>query len=98
MQQLHACHHSSNRVKLLLTVATQKQWKITITDIQAAFLNALVDLTEVIHVKPPREFYSNPGDESKVLRHNKALYGLKKSPQMWPKHLVKVLGDQFKMS
>eukprot|EP00971_Amphidinium_carterae_P297284 5905958-Amphidinium_carterae.1 len=61
MQQLHTCQS----LKLLLTVAAQKQSKITVTNIQAAFLNALVDVTEIIHVKPPPEFYSKSEDQSK---------------------------------
>eukprot|EP00971_Amphidinium_carterae_P196303 3895066-Amphidinium_carterae.1 len=73
----------------LLTIATQRQWKITVTDIQAAFLNACVDVSEVIHVKPPKEFYSSPENQTKVwrLNKNKALYGLKNSPKLWQKHL-----------
>eukprot|EP00971_Amphidinium_carterae_P200119 3971423-Amphidinium_carterae.5 len=79
-------------------MAAQKQWEITITDILAAFLFAPVDVTEVIHVKPHKEFCSNPENQSKVWGLNKALYALKNSPKMWQKHLVKVLVDQFKMS
>eukprot|EP00971_Amphidinium_carterae_P045653 898400-Amphidinium_carterae.5 len=71
---------------------------ITQVATQAAFLNAHVDVTEVIHVKPLREIYSSSEDQSKVWRLTKALCGLKTSPKMWQKHLVKVLLDQFKMS
>eukprot|EP00971_Amphidinium_carterae_P095089 1881406-Amphidinium_carterae.4 len=79
-----ATPHMSS-LKLLLTVAARKQWKITITDIQAAFLNAVVDVTdtEVIHVKPPRDFSAiqminqRCGDST----------GLKNSPRLWQKHL-----------
>eukprot|EP00971_Amphidinium_carterae_P351318 6492049-Amphidinium_carterae.4 len=95
---IYAATPRMSSLKLLLTVAAQKQWKITVTDIQAAFLNALVDVTEVIHVKPPKEFYSKSEEQSKVWRLKKALYGLKNSPKMWQKHLVKVLEDQFRMS
>eukprot|EP00971_Amphidinium_carterae_P220326 4373725-Amphidinium_carterae.2 len=100
---IYAATPHMSSLKLLPTVAAQKQWIITTTGTQAAFLNskkinALVDVTEVIHVKPPRGFYSNPEDQPKVLRLNKALNGLKNSPKLWQKHLVKVLVDQFKMS
>eukprot|EP00971_Amphidinium_carterae_P105425 2087618-Amphidinium_carterae.1 len=81
---IYAATPHMSSLKLLLTVAAQQQRNITITDIQAALLNALVDATEVIHVKPPRR--------------STALCGLKNSPKMWQKHFVKVLVDQFKMT
>eukprot|EP00971_Amphidinium_carterae_P245711 4879616-Amphidinium_carterae.3 len=65
--------------------------------IQAAFLNACVDESDVIHVKPPRELYSSPENQSKVWRLKAALYGVKNSPKTWQKHLVRVMVDQFKM-
>eukprot|EP00971_Amphidinium_carterae_P136319 2700800-Amphidinium_carterae.2 len=69
MQQLPTCHHSS--CYSLWQLRSKKQWKIKVTDIPAAFLNALVDVTEVIHVKPPKDFYSKSEDQSKVWRLNK---------------------------
>eukprot|EP00971_Amphidinium_carterae_P023504 463844-Amphidinium_carterae.1 len=58
----------------------------------------LVAVTEITQGKPPKEFYINPEEQSKVWSLNKAPYGLKNSPKLWQKHLVKVLVDQFKMS
>eukprot|EP00971_Amphidinium_carterae_P223685 4438370-Amphidinium_carterae.2 len=52
----------------------------------------------MIHVKPPREFYSSPVNQPYIWRLNKALYGLKNSPKLWQTHLVRVMVDQFKMS
>eukprot|EP00971_Amphidinium_carterae_P038665 760198-Amphidinium_carterae.1 len=49
-----ATPHMSS-LKLLLTIPAQKQWGITVTDIQDAFLHALVGVSEVIHVKPPTQ-------------------------------------------
>eukprot|EP00971_Amphidinium_carterae_P224466 4452961-Amphidinium_carterae.2 len=60
---LHTCYHSS-----CYSLRQQKQWKITVTDMQAAFLNALVDVSEVIHVKLPKEFCCSPEDQSKIWR------------------------------
>eukprot|EP00971_Amphidinium_carterae_P258364 5128116-Amphidinium_carterae.2 len=53
-------------VKLLLRAAAQKQWRITVTDIQAAFLDALVDVTEIMHVKPLIELYQRSGDSIRL--------------------------------
>eukprot|EP00971_Amphidinium_carterae_P188781 3747381-Amphidinium_carterae.1 len=62
---IYAATPHMSALKLLLTIATQRQWMITVTDIQAAFLNACVDVAEVTHVKPPKEFYSSPENQSK---------------------------------
>jgi hypothetical protein len=61
-------------------------------DFVTAFLNG--DLSEEIYVKQPEGFII-PGNENKVLRFKKILYGLKQSPREWNKKLHKFLKNDF---
>ncbi|KAG8480419.1 hypothetical protein CXB51_025096 [Gossypium anomalum] len=67
-------------IKLLLSLAAQKQWKIHQLDVKSAFLNGY--LKEEIYVEQPDGFQIQ-GHEDKVYRLKKALYGLKQAPRAW---------------
>ncbi|KAA3465632.1 laccase-2-like [Gossypium australe] len=54
-------------IRLLLTLATQKSWRIHQMDVKSAFLNG----------------FAIPGCEAKVYKLNNALYGLKQSLRAW---------------
>jgi hypothetical protein len=67
-------------VRLLLALAAIKDWRVHHLDVKSAFLNG--ELAEVIHVQQPPGFAVG-GQEHKVLRLHKALYGLRQAPRAW---------------
>ncbi|WVZ71928.1 hypothetical protein U9M48_020456 [Paspalum notatum var. saurae] len=67
-------------VRLLLALAATRDWSVHHLDVKSAFLNG--ELTEVVHVRQPPGFIV-AGEEGKVLRLRKALYGLRQAPQAW---------------
>jgi hypothetical protein len=67
-------------VRLLLAVAAQEKWEVHHLDVKSAFLNG--ELTEEVYVRQPPGFVKN-GEEGKVLRLKKALYGLRQAPRAW---------------
>ena len=54
-----------------------RDWSVHHLDVKSAFLNG--ELTEVVHVRQPPGFVV-AGEENKVLRLQKALYGLCQAP------------------
>ena len=60
----------------ILANATEQDWETEHVDIKSAYLNA--PLKETIFMKPPRGVLM-PGQEGKVLRLLKGLYGLKQA-------------------
>ena len=67
-------------VRLLISLAAQKKWKLFQMDVKSAFLNGV--LKEEIYVNQPPGFVKK-GEENKVYKLKKALYGLKQSPRAW---------------
>ncbi|XP_073364593.1 retrovirus-related Pol polyprotein from transposon TNT 1-94 [Aegilops tauschii subsp. strangulata] len=67
-------------VRLLLALAAQEGWRVHHMDVKSAFLNG--DLKEEVYVHQPPGF-AIPGQEGKVLRLRKALYGLRQAPRAW---------------
>jgi hypothetical protein len=67
-------------VRLVISLAAQKQWKIFQMDVKSAFLNG--NLEEEVYVEQPAGFVVK-GEEEKVCRLKKALYGLKQAPRAW---------------
>lgn len=61
-------------IRLLISLAAQNQWPILQMDVKSAFLNG--ELKEEVYVALG---YMKRGDEKKVLRLKKALYGLSSS-------------------
>ncbi|WVZ58506.1 hypothetical protein U9M48_008777 [Paspalum notatum var. saurae] len=64
----------------LLALAATRDWNVHHLDMKSAFLNG--ELTEVVYVKQPPGF-TVAGEEDKVLRLRKALYGLRQAPRAW---------------
>ena len=60
-------------------------------DVHTAFLHADVD--QDLFAEPPEqdEWYDAGLKEDEVWKLNKALYGYRKAPKLWHKHLVSVL-------
>lgn len=67
-------------VRLLLSIAANKGWPLYQLDVKKAFLNG--DLQESVYMTPPPGFTCK-GEEGKVCKLRKAIYGLKQSPRAW---------------
>eukprot|EP00253_Pinus_taeda_P022423 PITA_22423 len=67
-------------VRVVLSIAAQNKWKVYQMDVKLAFLNGVL-MEEVYIEQPPG--YEKKGQEHKVCRLKKALYGLKHAPRAW---------------
>jgi hypothetical protein len=67
-------------VRLLLALAATKEWEVHHMDVKSAFLNG--ELIEEVFVQQPSGFVI-AGQEHKVLKLRKALYGLRQAPRAW---------------
>jgi hypothetical protein len=67
-------------VHVLLAYAANEGWLVHHMDVKLAFLNG--DLLEEVFVSQPLGFIIK-GEEHKVLRLIKALYGLRQAPRAW---------------
>ena len=65
-------------VHLLLALAAAKDWCVHHLDLKSAFLNG--ELVETVFVKQPLGFVVK-GEEHRVVRLHKALYGLRQAPR-----------------
>ena len=77
-------------VRPLLALAAAKDWRIHHLDIKSAFLNG--ELAETVFVRQAPSF-AVKGEEQKVLRLRKALYGLRQAPRAWNAKLDATLGE-----
>jgi len=67
-------------IKLTLSIAASRGWKVYQLDVKSAFLHG--EITEEVYVEQPKG-YEVKGKENKVYRLKKALYGLKQAPRTW---------------
>ena len=67
-------------IRLLIAIAAIFDLKIHQMDVKTAFLNG--DLEEEIYMDQPEGFVE-PGQESKVCKLTKSLYGLKQASKQW---------------
>ncbi|KAK2973489.1 hypothetical protein RJ640_009987 [Escallonia rubra] len=67
-------------IRLLISLAAHKNWKIYQLDVKSAFLNGF--LKEEVYIEQPNG-YVVKGKEYKVLKLKKALYGLKQTSRAW---------------
>lgn len=67
-------------VGLIIGIAAQQGWKLHHMGVESAFLNG--ELAEEVYVSQPPGFEIE-GQDSKVLRPKKALYGLRQAPRAW---------------
>ncbi|KAJ7958815.1 Retrovirus-related Pol polyprotein from transposon TNT 1-94 [Quillaja saponaria] len=73
-------------IRLLISFAAHKHWKIYQLDVKSAFLHGFLE--EEVYVDQP-EGYVIEGQEDKVLKLKKALYGLKQAPRAWNNQIDK---------
>ena len=74
-------------VHVVLANMAHQNWEIKHIDVKSAYLNA--PLNEVIYMKPPRGVLK-AGQEDKVLRLLKGLYGLKQAGRGWYMKMLKI--------
>ena len=77
-------------IRAVLTMAAQNDWEIHQVDIKSAYLNA--PLRDDIYMRAPPG-YLKPGDEGKVLKLLRSLYGLKQAGFEWSEELEKFFLD-----
>jgi hypothetical protein len=83
-------------VRVLFALAAQEGWCVHHMDVKSVFLNG--DLKEEVYLHQPPGF-AIPGNEGKVLRLRKALYGLQQAPRAWNAKLDSTLkGMGFEQS
>ena len=75
-------------IHAVLANAAHQDWEIEHIDVKSAYLNAL--LKEEIYIKPPCGILKS-GQEGRVLRLLKGLYGLKQAGRGWYLEMSKVL-------
>ena len=63
-------------VRLIIALTAQEPWKLHHMDVKSAFLNG--ELEEEVYVKQPPGLIKE-GEEHKVLKLHKALYGLRQA-------------------
>ena len=80
-------------IRLLLALATEFNLTLRQYDIETAFLNG--ELTEEIYMEQPPGF-AEPGQENKVWRLQRGLYGLKQASRVWYLNLNDTLVNDFK--
>ena len=80
-----ACFES---LRLLLALATLEDWEIHQLDVKSASLNSMLD--KEIYMEQPQGFII-PGQEHKVCRLKKAIYGLKQASRAWNQQFHGVL-------
>ena len=77
-------------LRLLLALAALENWEIHQMDVKSAFLNGV--LNEEIYMEQPQGFVA-AGQENKVCRLKKAIYGLKQASRTWNQQFHGVLSE-----
>ena len=79
-------------VRTVLANAVHQDWEIEHIDVKSVYLN--VQLMETIYMKLLRGVLK-PGQEGKVLRLLKGLYGLKQARRCWHHEMTRVLMEEL---
>ncbi|GJW90409.1 ribonuclease H-like domain, reverse transcriptase, RNA-dependent DNA polymerase [Tanacetum coccineum] len=67
-------------IRLLLAIAANRKWEVHHLNVKSAFLHG--ELKEEVYVTQP-EGFTKKGNDGKVYRLIKALYGLRQAPRAW---------------
>jgi transposase InsO family protein len=74
-------------LKMLLTIAAERDYEIRHLDVPKAFLQA--DLAEAIYMEQPQGFHN--GNRNQVWKLLKSVYGIKQAPNNWNEDLNRFL-------
>ena len=77
-------------IRLLIALAVAEKWEIHHMDVKTAFLHG--ELIEEVYVTQPEGFVKK-GEEHKVYKLKKALYGLRQAPRAWNTKLNQILKE-----
>src|SRR6266702_2320040 len=77
-------------VRMMLALAVLRNWHISGLDVKTAFLYG--DLDEELYMEQP-EGFKIPGQQNKVMRLRKAIYGLKQAALAWWRALDKSMSS-----
>ena len=72
--------------RLIISLATQKKWKIFQMNVKSALLNGFLE--EEVYIEQPLG-YIVKGHEDKVMKLKKTLYELKQEPRAWNNRINK---------
>ena len=75
-------------IRLLIGLAAACRWEIHHLDVKTAFLHG--ELVEEVYVNQP-EGFEKKGEEHKMFKLKKALYGLRQAPRAWNTKLDQIL-------
>ncbi|WZZ85883.1 hypothetical protein YC2023_114462 [Brassica napus] len=75
-------------IRLLIGLSAANKWEIHHLDVKTAFLHG--ELNEEVYVSHPKGF-EKKGEEHKVFKLSKALYGLRQAPRAWNTKLDQIL-------
>ncbi|PKU87366.1 Retrovirus-related Pol polyprotein from transposon TNT 1-94 [Dendrobium catenatum] len=75
-------------IRMLITVALNRNWKVTQLDVSNAFLHG--ELEDEVYMKQPRGF-EDAQHPTHVCKLRKSIYGLKQSPRQWFHKLTRFL-------
>ena len=78
-------------IRSFLTMAVHKNLKVNHIDIKTAFLHGNLD--EEVYIAQ-KAGYTKSGEENKICKLNKAIYGLKQATRAWNLKINKSLKEQ----
>ena len=76
-------------LRVLLTVAMARSWRIRLGDVSTAFLHAPLG-NQRVYIWPPKEYYP---EGTTLRRLKKAMYGLRSSPKAWQDYFATSMSD-----
>ena len=78
-------------IRMIIALAGSHGWEIHHLDVKTAFLHG--ELKEEVYVTQPEGFIVD-GQEHKVYKLKKALYGLRQAPRAWNDKLNKIMFEK----
>ena len=76
-------------LRVLLTAAMARSWRIRLGDVSTAFLHAPLG-NQRVYIWPPEEYYP---EGTTLWRRKKAMYGLRSSPKAWQDYFATSMAE-----
>lgn len=86
--QTYAPAVAGSTIRTVFAIAAVRGWYVKQIDFVTAFLNGILPDTQIVYMKQPTGYETEPG---LVCQLNQGLYGLKQSAKIWFDTLTKVL-------